>query len=51
MSGTGSWAVIDAQKLEIERLRGWLAYIQGRFAPADECAAAALRGDPVPEDD
>lgn len=39
---------IDPQP-EIDRLRGWLSYIDGNFRDPRECAAKALRGDPVPE--
>lgn len=34
---------------EITRLRGWLAYIEGDFRDARDCAREALAGDDAPE--
>lgn len=34
---------------EIERLRGWLSYIEGNHADHREAASAALAGKPLPE--
>ena len=36
---------------EIERLRGWLRYIEGNFRDHRQCAEEALRGDAVPSDE
>lgn len=47
-SGLESVTMAGRARDEIKRLRGWLRYIEGRFAPADECAARALSGEPVP---
>lgn len=48
MKQIGLWKG-DAEITEIERLRGWLRYIEGNFRDGPECAAEALRGDPIPE--
>lgn len=44
-----TFAALEQQRLEVIRLRGWLSYVESNLGDPREAAAAALRGDPLPE--